>query len=78
MISRQLLRKVESRGLVRREPHPGDSRARRITITTDGRKLLAGALADVETADREYFGVLGNRQQAFVESLGALGATMRQ
>jgi hypothetical protein len=30
----------------------------------------------VEAADREYFGVLGKRQQAFVDSLGALGATM--
>ena len=76
MMTSQVLRKLEARKLVRREPHPGDSRARRITITKAGRKLLAKALTDVEAADREYFAVLGNRQRAFVEALGALGATM--
>ena len=74
MMTSQVIRKLETRGLLRREPHPGDSRARQLRLTPAGRKLVASALADVEAADDEYFAAIGNRRGAFLEALSALGA----
>jgi DNA-binding MarR family transcriptional regulator len=76
MMTSQVLRRLEARGLLERRDHPDDSRARLLTITKAGRNVLAGALADVETADREYFRVLGAGRRSFVEGLRALGAPM--
>ena len=35
----QLVRRLEARGLVVREPDPGDRRTRRVSITEDGRQV---------------------------------------
>jgi MarR family transcriptional regulator, lower aerobic nicotinate degradation pathway regulator len=37
---RAMLLLLEGRGLVAREPHPADGRARRVTLTPDGRRLF--------------------------------------
>jgi DNA-binding MarR family transcriptional regulator len=74
MMTSQVLRKLEARGLVERCPHPSDSRARLVHLTPAGRKLAARSLADVESADSEYFATLGRRSDAFVDALAALAA----
>jgi DNA-binding MarR family transcriptional regulator len=74
MMTSQVLRKLESRGLLERTAHPGDSRARRLHLTSAGRKLIARALADVESADSDYFALLGRRHDAFLDALAALAA----
>jgi DNA-binding MarR family transcriptional regulator len=73
MMTSQVIRKLEARGLLERALDPTDSRARQLRLTATGRGLVARALADVEAADGEYFATLGSRRDAFLEALGALG-----
>jgi DNA-binding MarR family transcriptional regulator len=74
MMTSQVLRKLEARGLLDRAADARDTRARRLRLTPDGRNLVARALADVETVDAEYFGPLADRHEPFVQALAALDA----
>jgi DNA-binding MarR family transcriptional regulator len=74
MMTSQVLRKLEARGLLERTPDPNDTRARRLRLTPGGRELVARALADVERADTDYFAPLARRHEAFLEALAALAA----
>jgi len=55
MMTSQVLRKLEAAGLIERNPHPRDSRARLLAVTPEGREKLAEALKDVEAADARFF-----------------------
>jgi DNA-binding MarR family transcriptional regulator len=72
MMTSQVLRKLETRGLLERTPDPSDSRARRLHLTESGHNLVALALADVERADADYFAPVADRQDAFLDALAAL------
>jgi DNA-binding MarR family transcriptional regulator len=74
MMTSQVTRKLEARGLLERARDPADSRSRQLRLTATGRALVGRALSDVEAADDDYFAALGNRRNAFLEALGALGA----
>ena len=74
MMTSQVIRKLEQRGLITRTADPQDARARRLALTAAGRKLAARALADVEAADEHYFAPLGRRRTDFVAALSALDA----
>jgi DNA-binding MarR family transcriptional regulator len=74
MMASQVLRKLADRGLLVREVDPQDSRARLLKLAPVGRALAGLALADVEKADAEYFGVLGGDREDFVRSLSALSS----
>ncbi len=74
MMTSQVARKLELRGLLERRIDRTDSRARQLSITQPGRALLKHALADVDTADALYFGALGERRPAFLAALAALDA----
>lgn len=52
----ELLRKLETRGLLVRRADENDSRARALVITPEGADLAARAIAIVEAADAEFFG----------------------
>jgi DNA-binding MarR family transcriptional regulator len=51
----QVLRKLEAKGLIRRDVDTGDTRAKRLRITDRGAGLAAAALAAVESADARFF-----------------------
>jgi DNA-binding MarR family transcriptional regulator len=72
MMTSQVLRRLEGRGLLERQVDPQDARARRLVLTPAGRELLAPALAAVERADRAFFGPLEVRQAAFTSDLATL------
>ena len=72
MMTSQVVRKLEDRGLVTRKADPRDARARRIVVTVKGRAVLTPALKDVERADAEFFAKLGNDNARFARSLGRL------
>jgi DNA-binding MarR family transcriptional regulator len=72
MMTSQVLRKLETRGLLERAPDPNDTRARRLHLTAAGPELIAAALVDVERADSDYFAPLADRHEAFLEALAAL------
>ncbi len=79
MMTSQVIRKLEARGLLERHPDPNDSRAWRVRPTEPGRRLVARALKDVEASDERYFGALGNEDRAaFVKALAKLGAQTSQ
>lgn len=72
MMTSQVIRKLERRGLVDRHPDPVDSRARRLQLTITGAALLTSALADVEATDDAYFVTLEQGREAFLAALAAL------
>ena len=55
MMTSQVLRRLEAAGLIERNPHPRDSRARLLAVTPEGREKLKAALHDVEAADARFF-----------------------
>ena len=75
MMASQVLRALEAKGLVERRPHPDDSRARALRVTTAGSALANRANADVEAADATFFGILGDGVRPFAEALGELACS---
>jgi DNA-binding MarR family transcriptional regulator len=62
MMTSQVLRALEARRLITRDPDPDDSRARRLGITPGGAALARRAVAVVEAADSEFFAAAGERR----------------
>ncbi len=60
MMTSQVVRALEAKGLVERLRDPADSRAMRIAVTEDGRRRVRSALVDVEAADAAFFAPLGD------------------
>jgi DNA-binding MarR family transcriptional regulator len=74
MMTSQVLRKLEARALLTRAPDRADTRAMQLGLTPAGRTLVAGALADVESADAEFFDVLGERRAELLAALRLLSS----
>lgn len=74
MMTSQVLRALETLGLVTRDAHPTDGRARVLATTEAGRSLADRAVAVVENCDREFFGPLGGDQQRFTGLLRQIAA----
>jgi MarR family transcriptional regulator, organic hydroperoxide resistance regulator len=55
MMTSQVVRALEKRGLVERRPDPADARVRRLVATRRGRGLATRAIEVVEAADAEFF-----------------------
>lgn len=72
MMTSQVLRALEARGLVHRPPHPQDGRARALAVTPEGRVLADRAVMAVEACDTAFFGALGENAKAFTTSLRTL------
>lgn len=60
MMTSQVLRTLEKRGLVTRSPDPADARVKRLTVTPEGARLARRAQAAVEKADRAFFADVGD------------------
>jgi DNA-binding MarR family transcriptional regulator len=72
MMTSQVLRTLEAKGLIHRRPHPTDARARALTATPAGVNLANRANAVVEQVDRDYFGALGDDRAIFTQMLARL------
>jgi DNA-binding MarR family transcriptional regulator len=73
MMTSQVLRTLETKGYIRREPHPEDKRAIALQPTTQGVELANLATNDVESADAAYFAALSPTQsEAFLSALQRL------
>lgn len=55
MMTSQVLRALEKRGLVARTDDEADARVKRLTVTDNGRRLAEQAVTIVEAADAEFF-----------------------
>jgi DNA-binding MarR family transcriptional regulator len=72
MMTSQVLRALETRGLVGRKPHPQDSRAKVLHLTAEGRALALRALPAVDGTDAEFFARIAGAQPGFNAALEAL------
>ncbi len=72
MMTSQVLRALEAKGLIRRAHHPADGRARAVTVTPEGATLAYVANTAVENTDRTFFAPLANQRQHFTELLQRL------
>jgi DNA-binding MarR family transcriptional regulator len=61
MMTSQVLRTLEAKGLITRAEHPDDSRARALSVTRRGNTLARKALTVVEAADAEFFAAAGDQ-----------------
>lgn len=74
MMTSQVLRVLEARGLLKRVRDPGDARAMRVSTTATGRKLAARAFRVVEAADGLFFAPLDADASSFGEMLARLAS----
>jgi DNA-binding MarR family transcriptional regulator len=72
MMTSQVLRTLEARTLIHRGAHPGDARARSLTVTKAGADLANRANVAVEACDAIFFAPLGSHARAFRTRLRAL------
>ena len=77
MMTSQVLRTLEAKRLVAREPHPTDARARALAATTAGVSTANAANAAVEAVDRTFFGRLDEQEHVFTAMLKHLTETSR-
>lgn len=59
MMTSQVLRALETAGLLTREDHPSDRRAKALAVTVEGRALANRTVKVVEACDAEFFAPLG-------------------
>jgi DNA-binding MarR family transcriptional regulator len=62
MMTSQVVRVLEGRGLISRAADPHDSRALCLAVTKSGARLALEAVRVVEAADTEFFKVAGERK----------------
>lgn len=72
MMTSQVIRTLEDKGLVTRIPHPTDKRAKILTPTQAGVERVNQAIIAVEKADHAYFSPLGSKVEKFTQSLHLL------
>ena len=77
MMTSQVLRVLEGKGLIVRLAHSTDGRARTLAITDAGIALVNRANTVVEEADRDYFAVLDDAVSDFTYCLAILGSNRR-
>lgn len=61
MMTSQVIRALEARGLLIRTADPADARARRLDVTPAGARLAQDAIAVVEAADEAFFAAVEDR-----------------
>jgi DNA-binding MarR family transcriptional regulator len=72
MMTSQVLKKLESRGLVSKRPSESDTRANVIMLTEKGAEKVAKALRIAEKVDADFFQPLEKKHGEFLMALGAL------
>jgi DNA-binding MarR family transcriptional regulator len=78
MMTSQVLRTLESAGLVKRERDPSDTRARNVVLTQEGRAKLQSVRPLLSDIDEAFFDPLGKKEKRFVKSLKKLWRSQRQ
>lgn len=71
----QVLRSLETKGLIEREVDPADTRARRLQPTRRGASLARRAITVVEDVDEQFFRDLPSRQALDILGRLAHGGT---
>jgi DNA-binding MarR family transcriptional regulator len=69
MMVSKVLRTLEIKKFISRQEHQTDTRAKEIRLTTEGAKVLQKALIAVETADIDFFSVLGKNLSSYNQNM---------
>jgi DNA-binding MarR family transcriptional regulator len=72
MMTSKVVRSLEEKGLLERSLHPGDTRAKSLRLTQQGRELLSRAIPIVEICDAQFFQSLGAQAAQFNAQLLAI------
>ncbi len=79
MMTSQVVRTLEGKGLIERKPLPRDTRAKSLRVTTQGQTVVAEAMTLVERTDAAFFAELDESPAHFThllrQLLGSGGAT---
>jgi DNA-binding MarR family transcriptional regulator len=69
------LKKLVAYGLVKRNEHKQDTRAKVVSLTAKGKALISGLVPIIEAIDAEFFGVLDkNEQRSLLEVFNKLSS----
>jgi len=69
MTTSTVLRTLQTKGLIVRQEHATDTRAKTVALTDNGKKIIKQAVKAVEKFDREFFSVLGEKTSDFNKKL---------
>ncbi|MBE7176716.1 MAG: MarR family transcriptional regulator [Mucilaginibacter polytrichastri] len=69
MMTSKVLRTLQEKGFITRQEHETDTRAKAIRLTADGQKILQQALLAIESADLDFFAILGAGLPSFNKSM---------
>ncbi|WP_435353566.1 MarR family winged helix-turn-helix transcriptional regulator [Emticicia sp. SJ17W-69] len=72
MTTSTVLRTLQKKGLLQRQEHSTDTRAKTVELTPAGVEMAKLAVKTVETFDHDFFQVLSNDTKAFNEKLNLL------
>lgn len=72
MTTSTVLRTLQAKGLLKRQEHATDTRAKTVALTDKGREVTKEAVIAVERFDAKFFGVLGNEITGFNKNLSSL------
>lgn len=77
MMTSKVLRSLENRGLLKREPNPKDSRSNLLTITQKGYDLTVEAINIVDQIDKKFFSALEKELGNFNQNLRSIRDTSK-
>jgi len=72
MTTSQILKLLDKKKLIKKEPHPSDTRANVILLLEEGSHKVSQAVRLIEKFDQEFFGILQSDEKPFMESLKKL------
>jgi DNA-binding MarR family transcriptional regulator len=72
MTTSTVLRTLQSKGLLQRQEHHSDTRAKKVELTDKGIKVVKQAVKAVEKFDRDFFSPLGDKTHDFNKKLLSL------
>jgi DNA-binding MarR family transcriptional regulator len=72
MMTSEVVRTLEKKGLIQRTPHPVDTRSKCLALTPLGEDRLQQAIQIVEAVDRLFFSALPEDQSHFITELRSL------
>lgn len=74
-----VVERLESKGLITRQPHPEDSRAKLLTVTDAGRAIYDELVALVHAANKDMFdGITPEEQRLTLDVMRRVGANLSE
>ncbi len=69
MTTSTVLKTLQKKGLIQRQEHLTDTRAKTVGLTDDGKNMIKKAVVTVEKFDADFFSLLGTKTTEFNDNL---------